>query len=221
MPQTLVLSSRRARRAMLVQGGRHALIGFVLLLNGLGAIGDGAHASWVDYLGVASGALLLVAFAREVRAARRAGHGHAGHGIGWVDVFAGLVTFVEAAHYHHQGKHLLPWAYALVGVLLLVVGFAHPAIGRMRRLVVDERGFDIRLAPWRRVRRAWSDVASFSSTDSRLDVTLADGRVDRLDLGHVDEAPAAIALFESAARRALAARATAPSDGGAEQGAAR
>jgi hypothetical protein len=206
MPATVFFGSRRARRVLLAQGARHAFIGLLLLLNGLGAIREGAHASWIDYLGVAAGALLLVAFAREVRASRHASRGHGAHGIGWVDVFAGLVTFVEAAHYHHQGKHLLPWAYVLVGVLLLVVGFSHPALGRMRRLVVDERGFDIRLSPWRRVRRAWSEVASFSLGQTRIDLVLLDGRVERLDLGDVDDASAAMSAFDAAATRALAAR---------------
>jgi hypothetical protein len=206
MPQTITFGSGRARRVQLTQGGRHALIGMVLLLNGLGAIEEATHATWADYLGVVAGALLLVAFVRELRGAIRGGQHHEGHGIGWVDVCAGLVTFVEAAHFHHQGKHLLPWAYVLVGLMLVGVGLAHPALSATRRLVLDEEGFDIRLKPWRRVRRAWSDVRSVSSSGARIDVVGVDGSMQVLDLRDAPESATVVAAFTAAAGRALAAR---------------
>ena len=204
--QITVFSSRRATRAMRIQGGRHALIGAVLAFGGLDAIGAG-RGTWPDVLGVAAGLALVAAFAIELRRARRPAQAapHAHHGLGWVDLFASAVTLVEAWHLHHQGKHLLPWAYVLVAVILFVLGVSHARLKSLRRLVTNDEGFDLRTSPWRRLRRRWDEIASFSATEHGLQIVERSGRVLEIDLRDIAEAPAVTEAFTAAAQRAIPA----------------
>ena len=187
--RTLHFTSRRAARAQRVQGLRHALVGAALVLGGLQALRPGGHgATWPDAAGIVAGALLIGAFARELRSARRGGS-HASHaGVNVVDVFAAAVTAVEAWHLHHQGKHLLPFAYLFAAVLLLAFGLLHGRLARLRRLRLDESGFDIRLSPWKRTRMAWTEIAQWRRDGAALDLTRGDGTLLRLDLSDAPEA---------------------------------
>ena len=203
-------------RMQRIQGARHVLVGLTLALAGGQAIADGHHASWVDYLALVSGLLLLVAFVRELRASRRPQHhAHASHGINWIDVFAAAVTFVEAAHLQHLGKVRLPIAYGFVALLLLAVGLSHGRLSQMRRLIVDESGFDIRLQPWKRVQRQWREFSAIAADDTSITLTGLDGAETRLDLADAPQRAAVIAAFTrhgSAALAALAADTPAPSE---------
>lgn len=207
MTETVVFTSRRAKRAQRVQGGRHALVGVTLAFAGAQAYAGG-HGTWADAIGIGGGVLLLLAFVREVRASRspaaHAGHDH--HGIGWVDIFAGAVTAVEAWHLHHQGKHGLPIAYGFVAILLIAIGIAHPRLSTIRRLIVSDEGFDLRMSPWRRRRVAWSDLATLDADGPRVTATMLNGRVERLDFTDAPEADQVVATLTAAASRALAAR---------------
>jgi hypothetical protein len=202
--ETVVFSSRRVRRVQRMQGARHLLIGLTLAMAGAQAIAAGHHVSWIDYVAVVSGALLMVAFVRELRAAGHASGAHPPHGINWVDVFAAGVTLVEAAHLQHLGKVRLPIAYALLAVFLLALGLFHGRLAQVRRLIVDEHGFDIRLHPWRRVRHAWRDLAAAAADGTSLTLTGLDGRVSRLNLADAPERAAVIDAFMHHATVALA-----------------
>ncbi|MFN8093399.1 MAG: hypothetical protein U0599_31130 [Vicinamibacteria bacterium] len=186
-PRTLHFTSRRASRAQRVQGLRHAFVGAALVLGGLQALRPGGHGpAWPDAAGIVAGVLLIGAFARELGAARR-GAPHAGHGPNLVDVFAAAVTGVEAWHLHHQGKHLLPFAYLFAAALLLAIGLFHGRLARLRRLRLDDDGFDIRLSPWKRTRLDWSQVAQWRRDACGLDLTRRDGTLVRLDLSDAPE----------------------------------
>ena len=204
--QVTLFTSRRATRAMRIQGARHALVGAMLAFGGFDAI-SGGHGSWPDALGVVAGLALAVAFVAELRRARRPAHGalHAHHGPGWVDLFASAVTLVEAWHLHHQGKHLLPWAYVLVAVLLFALGVSHARLKALRRLVTNDEGFDLRTSPWRRLRRRWDEVASFSASEHGLQIVERSGRVLEIDLRDVTEPHVVTEAFTVGARRAMAA----------------
>ncbi len=199
-----VFSSRRATRAMRVQGARHALIGATLAFGGLDAI-RGGHGAWPDVLGVVAGLALVAAFVVELRQARRPAQGahDAHHGPGWVDLFAAAVTLVEAWHLHHQGKHLLPWAYVLVAAILFVLGVSHARLRSLRRLVTNSEGFDLRLSPWRRLRRRWDEIASFSVNRQSLRIVERSGRVLEIDLRDIVESRAVTEAFAAAALRAV------------------
>jgi len=117
------------------QAARHVLVGLLLASSGYESIRDGHHATWLDWVAIVSGLVLLVAFVIEVRRAR-ARHTHHGS-IGWVDIFAAAVTMVEAAHLHHKGKVGVPLAYGLIALLLLAKGLFH---GRLQRIRAPRRG---------------------------------------------------------------------------------
>jgi hypothetical protein len=196
--ETVVFSSRRTARVQRMQGARHVLVGLTLALTGWEAIADGHHASWIDYLALVAGALLLVAFVREMRALRGvpATHEpHAAHGINWVDVFAGVVTFIEAAHLSHRGKVGLPLAYAGLGLLLLALGLFHTRVAARRRLIVDEVGFDIRRNPFSRIRGEWADMSAIMADDTSITLTAFNGAVTRIDLADVPERARVIDVF--------------------------
>ena len=189
-------------RAQRVQGARHVLVGLLLELSGYQSVVEGHHASWLDVVAIGSGLLLLVAFVIELRQSRSAQAHHHG-GVGWVDIFAAAVTLVEAAHLQHKGKVGLPIAYGFVALLLLAVGLMHGRLRQLRRLVVDEHGFDIRLAPWSRVRLRWADVAGLQSGGRVVTVTTTAGRVHRIDLRDAAQADAVIAALERHAAASL------------------
>ena len=213
MHDTVVFNSRRAQRAQRVQAGRHALIGVTLALAGMEAFQAG-HGTWADGIGVIGGTVLLIAFVREVRAARHGSHA-SHHGVGWIDIFAAVVTAVEAWHLHHQGKHGLPIAYGLVAVLLLGIGLAYPYLARLRRLIVTPDGFDIRMNPFRRVRAAWTEVAAVTAVGTAVSVTMLDGRSHRFDFVDADNRDTVIETFARAWGR-LSPTATPSLPGGAD-----
>ncbi len=190
--ETIVFHSRRAQRAQRIQGARHAIVGVSLILTGYEALGHGHEASAADWFGIVAGALLVIAFVRELKAK------HAHHGVNWVDVFAALVTLGEAWHLHHDGKHALPIAYLVVAVILFAIGVSHDRIARLRRLTVDEHGYDFRLGPFRRVRGPWAGVTAWSVAGAMLTIEGA-AKKDRVDLGDSPESDAVIAAFERAA----------------------
>ncbi len=208
--ETIVFTSRRIARIQRVQAARHVVIGLTLASSGVAAMRAGHHATWLDVVAIVSGGLLLAAFAVEMRRARAgtAHHAHGAHGIGWVDIFAAAVTAVEAAHLQHKGKVGLPIAYGVLALLLLALGLMHGRLRKLRRLVVDDRGFDIRTAPWSRLRLDWTDVADVRTAQQVVTVVRHDGREHRLDLRDAVGGEAVIAALE---RHAAAALAPAPS----------
>ena len=208
-PETVVFTSRRIARMQRVQGARHVVIGLMLALSGLEAFQSGHHATWIDAVAIVSGALLVGAFVVEMRRSRsHAGHPH--HGIGWVDVFAAAVTAVEAAHLFHKGKKALPFVYLLLAVILLALGLMHGRLQQLRRLIADDDGFDIRLAPWRRIRKRWDDIADIVVSGAMVTVTDRQGRDTVIDLSDVPQADAVIATLTRRADAALAPPPPAP-----------
>lgn len=185
------------------------MVGILLASSGYDAIRAGHHASWLDWVAIVSGGLLLVVFVIEMRRARSAKE-HDAHGVAWVDVFAAAVTLVEAAHLQHKGKVGLPFAYLLVAILLLTIGVMHSRLRRLRRLVVDEHGFDIRTAPWSRTRLAWSDVADVQRAGDVVMVETRAGQTRRIDLRGMDHGGEAIAALLRHADVALAPAADVP-----------
>jgi hypothetical protein len=201
--ETVVFTSRRVARMQRVQAARHVLVGLLLASSGYDAITSGHHASWLDVVAIVAGLLLLVAFVLEMRRARSATPHH-GHGVGWVDIFAAAVTLVEAGHLFHRGKVRLPFAYLLVALLLLVMGLMHGRLQRLRRLVVDDRGFDIRTSPWSRTQLAWSEVAELRRDGDVVTAVTTTGREHRVDLRDMDHGDEAIETLLARAAAALA-----------------
>ncbi len=201
--ETIVFTSRRVARLQRAQAARHVVIGLTLASGGVTAIAEGHRASWLDGVAIVSGLLLFGAFVIEMRRSRSA-MAHRAHGVGWVDIFAAAVTAVEAAHLQHKGKVGLPIAYGLLAVLLLAFGLMHERLHGLRRLVVDAQGFDIRTAPWSRLRLAWADVADLRTVEQVMTVVGHDGRTHRLDLHDAVGGEAVIAALERHAAAALA-----------------
>ena len=96
-PVTLVLRSKRQKRAAAVQKLQHLVPALLLLANGWSALSghaEGAELA-IALLELASGGLFVVAAVRGIRGAvrgRAAAHAHAHHGVDWADIFAAAVV---------------------------------------------------------------------------------------------------------------------------------
>jgi len=155
------------------QAARHVLVGLLLASSGYESIRDGHHATWLDWVAIVSGLVLLVAFVIEVRRARA-----------------------------RRTRHAL--AYGLIALLLLAKGLFHGRLQRIRRLVVDERGFDLRTSPWSRTRLAWSDVADVRAAGQVVTVATTAGAETRIDLRGTTHGEVVIETLLRHARAALA-----------------
>src|SRR5207248_681459 len=101
-------------------------------------------------LEVVIAAVVLIAFARELRAAAKHAPSHSA--IGWFDLAAGIMLLYEAFHgVHHKPAYLRP--QFLAGVVTLGLGLVHGrlhAFRQSRRYVkLDETGLEIRTSRFR------------------------------------------------------------------------
>lgn len=114
-PISVVLTSKRARRAQTVQRLNHVIPAAGLLWAGLQAVAEGAH-GFEMALGVfeiVSAGALIVLTMREIRGALRSSspaahhHQHHHHAVDWVDVAAGLMLGqCSSTHPADRDRHL-------------------------------------------------------------------------------------------------------------------
>ena len=131
---------------------------------------------------------------RQLRSAGSAGsHGHAHHGIDWIDLSLGAMLLVEAyAKFHANGRIARPMI--LMGVVLLIVGIFHGRIAawgaRRLELRVDDHGISVPGRFFRRLTLAWSEVAEITVGAATARVIALDGRDQQLNLADAINADA-------------------------------
>ena len=190
-PVIVSLRSKRQERAQLGQKLQHGTPAIVLLGAGLQALRGGPHGFELvlAVFEVAASVLLIVTMARAIRRATRAAdaahapHGH--HGVDWVDIFTGLVLFVEAAAHYHETHHVKR-PVILLGAVLLTLGLMHGRImtpgQRRRTLRIEDEGLYVGGKPFRSLRAKWSEIANIDVGERWGTITLKNGRVRKLDL---------------------------------------
>ena len=158
-PVTLVLRSKRQKRAAAVQKLQHLVPAVILLGDGWSALTR--HAAGVEFaialFEVVSGALFVFAAMRGIRGAVRGAsrahpHPHAHHGIDWTDVFAAAVVLAETIEHYHRTGHIVRPNVLMIATLLImavshgrIMGFAE----RRRALRISDDGIrsaDVRSA---------------------------------------------------------------------------
>jgi hypothetical protein len=233
VPERLVpLLSKRIDTARLIQKAQHVIPAVPLLMHGLARLGHEGD-GWSRLLGVAeaaTSALVLVAFVRQARATRLAArashddgadHGHAAHGIDWVDLCLGGMLAIEVwAHWHESGHIKRPTV--LLAAAMVIIGLAHGRIAawgaRRRSLRVDDHGIHVPSLRFSgRFDATWDQLAAIDVGDAEARLARHDGTSRTLnlrDLHHAGAVREALAV----ARLRLApadvrADADAPDDG--------
>jgi len=161
----------------------HATPGVMLIVLGVSAILSG-HAKhlWVDILGIVAGVTLIVSLKREWK------HDAQGHSkVGWFDIIAGIVIFIEGYHKLHPGKWFQPGSLLmLVGVLTIVIGIFHHRITALRRLTCTGDGFTLRSRLISSFSGTWRDIQNFSLEGSSLVIERHDTSSSRHSLRRVE-----------------------------------
>jgi hypothetical protein len=198
------LHSRRRRRAALAQKLQHVIPALGLAFGATAALraAPGGLELAIAVAEVATTALLVVAFARDLRP----GGGHRHTRIDWIDVWAAAVLFTEAAErwraHHHVARPTI-----LTGVVTLGLGLMHSRVeARQKRrhsVRVAEDHLFIGGRPFRRLTVPWLDIASITVGDRSAEVRMHDGRRRRIDLAGLEN-PSEVAAALEAARKRLA-----------------
>lgn len=193
-PLTIVLDDKRQRFASWLQKLQHAVGGVPLLLAGVHHWqSPGGSGDVLAMAEIIMAAILLVLLARDLRSAAKAtsertasaaAHEstteHVHTGPEWVDVVAGTLLIIDAAHrVHPGGKPLYAHATFVTGVVTSVIGLLHGRISRLaskrRQIQFDDAGVRVRLSRFRRFTVAWTDVREIRITTASIVIDAASG----------------------------------------------
>ena len=207
-PVTLVLRSRRQKRAAAVQKLQHLVPALLLLTNGWTALtghAKGAELA-IALLEIASGTLFVVAAVRGIRRAVREGnHEQSHHGIDWADVFAAAVVFAETVERYHRTGHIVR-PFVLQILLLLAMAVGHDRIigfaEQRRALRISDDGIKVGGRPFRRRFHAgWDAIRAINVSDRFATIVTSRGRSKRIDLHDLENAGAVRSALAGARAR--------------------
>lgn len=207
---------RRAQKGQFLQKLQHALPSIIVLGDGLSHLQHDPHGASLA-LGVAEvlvSALVIGSVIRgfiKLRAGATApAHGHAHHGVDWIDLFLGTMLLVEAYAKYHATAHL-PRPTILLGVVMIVLGFVHGRIAawgdRRLELRVDDAGISVPGRFFRRLTLPWPQVAEITVGPAIARVIALDGRDQHVDLADAVNADAIREALAGACARLAASRA--------------
>jgi hypothetical protein len=185
---TIILDEKRKRLGLLWQKLQHAIGGVPLLIAGvhrLQAPGGGGDVLALAEIVVAG--VLLVLLARDLRAEaamqlRRgppiASHAHVHGGPEWIDVVAGALLIIEAAHSAHEGgKPLFERATFFLGVATAALGLLHGRIAQLswkrREIRIDEHGVRVRTSRLRAFDAPWADIRDIRTSATAVTIETA------------------------------------------------
>jgi hypothetical protein len=114
---------------MRMQALMHMTPGVVLFLTGVSDLLGGEAHGIVTVLGILAGGAVTFSAVRQMLSHRATAHA----GIHWLDIFVGLMLFMEAVHRYKPDKGFqVAWAYMFAGALTLLVGLLHGRLARNR-----------------------------------------------------------------------------------------
>jgi len=173
----LTRSSRVALRA------NHVFPAVMLILVGVEGLLEGGGEGFIrPVIEIVVGAAVLFAVRRELKR-DRAIH----TGVGWFDVFAGLMIIWEGIGKLHAGRIFQPGALlVLTGVATIAIGLFHRRFAGIRSLRFSPEGFHITLSPLRRLKIRWTDLSKIDSRGDSVMITLVGGRTRRISLRRIE-----------------------------------
>jgi len=215
---TIQLDDKRRNLATWVQKAQHVIGGAPLLLAGISRISaPGAHGDLFAIAEIIVAAVLLVMFARDLRAealtrvSKPELHEppHRAHaGPEWIAVLAGVLLILEAVHSGHPGgKPLYERANFYLGAVTLLSGLAHGFLSMLawkhRFIRIDDAGVHVRFSRFRKFDVAWPDLIDMEFHDDAVLIHSKSGR-RLIPLGRYGNATEIRdTLREAFARRAL------------------
>jgi hypothetical protein len=187
---TIRLDDKRRNLAVWIQKAQHVIGGAPLLLAGIRRISEpGAHGDLFAITEIIVAAVLLVMFARDLRAEAvtrvskselpEPHHAHAGPE--WIAVLAGVLLILEAVNPEHPGgKPLYERANMYLGAITLLSGLGHGFLTTLswkRRFIhIDDAGVHVRLSRFRKFDVAWPDLIDMEFRDDAVIIHSKSGR---------------------------------------------
>lgn len=212
-PLVILLHDRREGIA-----GRLDLAGHAIAAMGLVAAAAGSLPARTPVDAVLA-ALELVAAAVLAMAIRRelSGGGSGEARVSWLNLAAAAVLLVQWGMERHAGGKLFS-PELLSAMAAAAAAFLHPLARRRRawrrRLVLDDRGIELRLSRFRGYRAEWSALCAVEATPETLRFVSRDGTERRIGLGMiVNRAEVVDAVAAVAGRAGLAASPPRPPTG--------
>jgi len=170
------VESRRRKRGMMAG---HAMAGVTLLLAGLDNLDtDSTERFVIGIIMVIAGGALLGAVLKE-----RFGESHESPAaIGWVDIFAGIVLFVDGIEKMTTRVRLLPFLYIAAGIPYILLGIYHSKLFRHRSLTINDTGVRGRFSRFRSLKFDWTEISSIEIESLKINLTTLAGRRITFDL---------------------------------------
>ncbi len=181
IPTTILLKPTAFRKKMLMMND--VLPGVLLFFLGIESLGEENAHSQFAYLNILAGIAVILAFLFEVRSKEAAAHKL----ISKFDVIAGLVLCVEALNKHHAGRIFQPALfYYIIGIITIIRGLFHSRLPAVRRLIIHDKGFDLRVNLFKRDRMNWEDVVGVDLKGVMLTIKSRAGKVHTYNLSRVE-----------------------------------
>jgi len=171
----------------------------VLLLLGVAPILTGEESiTLLSGLEVVIGAIYLALMVRELRHLRH--NPFHRERVAWLELAAAAILAMESYHIwhrHHEAElagaphrvHTLPWLYAALAVVYVVLAFRMRQMDAHRFLHLHPEGFAVRTKGMRQAHRLhWADITTVESEGS-ADVLVhrADGQTHRISFANVHD----------------------------------
>lgn len=149
-------------------------------------------------LEVAVGAAFVVLMIREFVHLRH--HPFRHEAVAWLELAAAAILFIESYHIwhrHHEAEaagtaprvHVLPWLYAAVGMVYVVLAFRARQLAERRYLHLHPEGFAVRTKGMGRAHSLrWADISAVQP-DGPADVLVrqSDGRTHRISFASLHD----------------------------------
>ena len=202
-PEVFPLQTKQAARAKRIRVLQHMFA--ALLLIGAGANRMQHGGELLSVFEIAAGTLLIAAVIYE-----RVRHHHIG--VAWVEFAGAAMTLVEAFGKLEERHHLSFYVLSFITpAILFTLAVFDAEMAALRRLKIDERGFEMRQRTFFPRRIAWAGVQSWSRTTDGIRFQLRDGREKTFSFRNVINRDEALSWAE----RALAAHPLPGGDGDA------
>lgn len=184
----------------ILQKLQHVVPAAALLFQGVTRLQHDRH-GWSLLLAAAEvivSVLVVGAFLRQLRAARSRhdddhAHGHASHGVDWVDLLIAVMLGVEVwAHWYETGHIKRPTVVMAIGIFAIALLHGKIAASASRRLSlkIDDAGVSVGGKPFRNFKATWNELAAVEIEPQRARLVRKDGKTRAFDFGDLRNAAA-------------------------------